>query len=404
MEIKFAVWGVGVRGKNAIRDLGNKVICIIESNEKFHDTYYNNIPIVSFDKYISLYAGYPVIITPFGCENEIRHILMEKGISNIFNYYDCQDLIKAFCIKKPIDDYIMEFSAENKIIIYKKEILGCLLYNYLLGKDKLECAQIILEQASDENEELDLEAIKRLYKEYYIKIMKNLSDFYYNPQLERVKDIHHGQRCFVVATGPSLQIADLDKLHKNREICFSINGIFAAFDSTAWRPDYYMVADLKAALQWKKEILEDETGIKFVSVWAESELAYENEKQKSNMYTWYAFNEHTEGCKPFFSENFARGTSLGWTITYNVLQLAVYMGFSEIYLLGVDCNYKKGSHNNHFNEEEEMDMLNHNEEGMIWAYRAAEEYTKSHEIKIYNATRGGMLEVFERVDFDSLFE
>ena len=184
MEIKFAVWGVGVRGKNAIRDLGNKVICIIESNEKFHDTYYNNIPIVSFDKYISLYAGYPVIITPFGCENEIRHILMEKGISNIFNYYDCQDLIKAFCIKKPIDDYIMEFSAENKIIIYKKEILGCLLYNYLLGKDKLECAQIILEQASDENEELDLEAIKRLYKEYYIKIMKNLSDFYSKNKLK----------------------------------------------------------------------------------------------------------------------------------------------------------------------------------------------------------------------------
>ena len=28
---------------------------------------------------------------------------------------------------------------------------------------------------------------------------------------------------------------------------------------------------------------------------------------------------------------------------------------------------------------------------------------KSNGIKIYNATRGGALEVFERVDFDSLF-
>ena len=38
------------------------------------------------------------------------------------------------------------------------------------------------------------------------------------------------------------------------------------------------------------------------------------------------------------------------------------------------------------------------------AYEAAEKYTESKGIKIYNATRGGMLEVFERVDLDSLFE
>ena len=37
------------------------------------------------------------------------------------------------------------------------------------------------------------------------------------------------------------------------------------------------------------------------------------------------------------------------------------------------------------------------------AYQAAEKYAEEHGIKIYNATRGGRLEVFERVDFDSLF-
>ena len=36
-------------------------------------------------------------------------------------------------------------------------------------------------------------------------------------------------------------------------------------------------------------------------------------------------------------------------------------------------------------------------------YMCAKEYAERHEIKIYNATRGGKLEVFERVDFDSLF-
>ena len=80
------------------------------------------------------------------------------------------------------------------------------------------------------------------------------------------------------------------------------------------------------------------------------------------------------------------------------------MGFSEIYLLGVDCNYKRGSQNNYFYQEKEKDNIDHDEERMIMAYQSARNYADFHGIKIYNATRGGMLEVFDRVDFDSLFK
>ena len=40
---------------------------------------------------------------------------------------------------------------------------------------------------------------------------------------------------------------------------------------------------------------------------------------------------------------------------------------------------------------------------MNTAYEAAEEFSRELGFRIYNATRGGKLEVFERVDFDSLF-
>ena len=36
-------------------------------------------------------------------------------------------------------------------------------------------------------------------------------------------------------------------------------------------------------------------------------------------------------------------------------------------------------------------------------YEAAKKYAEMNEIKIYNATRGGKLEVFQRVEFESLF-
>ena len=37
------------------------------------------------------------------------------------------------------------------------------------------------------------------------------------------------------------------------------------------------------------------------------------------------------------------------------------------------------------------------------AYDYARKYADSNGIKIYNATRGGCLEAFQRVNFDSLF-
>ena len=64
-------------------------------------------------------------------------------------------------------------------------------------------------------------------------------------ELLKFKDIHKGKRCFIVATGPSLRVQDLDKLHENGEICISMNRIFNIFDKTQWRPDYYMIGDME---------------------------------------------------------------------------------------------------------------------------------------------------------------
>ena len=49
-------------------------------------------------------------------------------------------------------------------------------------------------------------------------------------------------------------------------------------------------------------------------------------------------------------------------------------------------------------------MIDHSIASMLKGYQMCKNYADTHGIKIYNATRGGMLEIFERVDFDSLFE
>ena len=80
------------------------------------------------------------------------------------------------------------------------------------------------------------------------------------------------------------------------------------------------------------------------------------------------------------------------------------MGFSEIFLLGCDCDYgtSKKNHIVDYNMGAKLDDLRMKAtvDNLILAYKAAKRYADAHGVRIYNATRGGKLEVFERVDLD----
>ena len=106
------------------------------------------------------------------------------------------------------------------------------------------------------------------------------------------------------------------------------------------------------------------------------------------------------------------------TVTTTCLQLAIYMGFSEIYLIGVDHNFAKmfdkngnvvidNTIKNHFSDDYDKGIFDqgfHVDEATE-AYMNVEQLSrKLKTFKVYNATRGGKLEVYERVDFDSLLE
>ena len=90
------------------------------------------------------------------------------------------------------------------------------------------------------------------------------------------------------------------------------------------------------------------------------------------------------------------------------IQVAMYMGFKEIYLIGADCNYTTTKI--HFIEM--PDDKQKISEGWlpkatdlsIDGYKAIKKYADKHDIKIYNATRGGMLEVFPRVNLEDVIE
>ncbi len=257
---------------------------------------------------------------------------------------------------------------------------------------------------------------RKLIKENRLKV-KNPPE-----AISRFKDIHKGERCFIVGNGPSLTVRDLDKIAG--EYSFGSNRIYNMFPHTKWRPTYYCEADPFVATVIKKEDMRsiiNGGSTAFLSLRSCDDYP-DGTKENENVYFYYVKpifgveSIRNETRLPEFSENVPDYFYSGLTITYEMIQLAAYMGFKELYIIGCDHNYNRTIEtgtltvnaeikNNYPKEMGEMDERiqkpTFNPKTTI-AYQAAKKYADEHGIKIYNATRGGRLEVFERVDFDNI--
>ena len=109
-------------------------------------------------------------------------------------------------------------------------------------------------------------------------------------------------------------------------------------------------------------------------------------------------------CK--FSDDASECIFDGNTITYSVIQMAVYMGFTEIYLLGCDSDFSGKTKHIISYEENKDDVAVKGTENFAAvsgiAYMTAKEFGDSHGIKIINSTNGGKLEVFPRKNLDEV--
>ena len=230
-------------------------------------------------------------------------------------------------------------------------------------------------------------------------------------EMRKFHNIHEGESCFVIGNGPSLSGADLDILYKHHMKSFACNSIYKAYDKTKWRPDYYVLVDVNGIEMAKEAMQYISDNCQYMFSRSNGRLRYCTEKYENIRLFKSVFSESEEQFS--FSADCSEHLYIGHTVTYAMLQLAVYMGFKTIYLLGIDHQYAKQFVNGveeTNNVKNYSSLLEEDDVGGFYlidkttlAYSAARKYAEGHGIKIYNATRGGKLEVFERVDFDSIF-
>jgi len=422
-RFKYILWGTGERCKLLIKVIGvDNIECFIDSDVSKQGTYFEGKRIISFEEYCNSFEKYFIIVTPVD-EEEIVNLLVERGIYSFFRMSECPSEIQGYGKQRFYEDLEERIEFSKKIVLVGLNLYSMILYQkwhkqceiyicdsgYDANKkrrvseyygidviDNTECADIILLATRWYNRE------KICWDRTCIDIfdMSDIISDYYNPKLEQFKGIHMGERCFIVATGPSLSVEDLRCIKQNKEISFGVNRVFM-IDEKIWVPDYYLFNDRKGMLDFEKEIKNYRAGHKFIGDAVEEHFTEILNDGSTDVI--HSVTGDSYPLLPKFSCDISRKVYNHATVTYAAIQLAVYMGFRCIFLLGVDCNYVNNSKDNYFFEDKE-DKLNHHENRMIMAYQSAKKFADMNGIKIYNATRGGMLEVFERVSFDDLFD
>jgi len=239
----------------------------------------------------------------------------------------------------------------------------------------------------------------------------------------RFKNIHKNKRCFIIGNGPSLKKHNLSLL-KN-EITFVVNAFWKHPIIKEWQPTYYCIAD---------PVFFDGSGImrnffenlflgvnnsKFFIPQYSRKLIKNNKlpfpKEKTN---YIAFRDDL--CRKTLTSiditNYIPGVI---NVTELAMMIAIYMGCTPIYLIGFDHDWlSHRSKDRHFYKEETVS--NHKKATgtfknisyivtikdvlKLWqGYENLSKYSNKKGINILNASKGGFLDVFERVKYESIF-
>lgn len=232
-------------------------------------------------------------------------------------------------------------------------------------------------------------------------------------QLSSYRNKHQGQRCFVIGNGPSLTPEDLERL--KGEYSFGCNMVYKIFGQTSWRPTYHCVSDMMLSQHKGPEFARYVESPFFT---LRSRYRKMEECPKDTVYVYDINHKYYRVSNNLF-RYVVRSKA---TVVLFMMELAMYMGFQEIYLLGVDCtsSFEKQGHfvenyiskdlqkedlartrdimrNPHATEEE---IRRYHLERDVHRYGKIHEAAKKRQVQIYNATRGGQLEVFPRKSLD----
>lgn len=233
------------------------------------------------------------------------------------------------------------------------------------------------------------------------------------------------KRVFIFGNGPSLKMQDISKV--SGEDCMTVNYMMLSDLYNIIKPKYHIIVDSDIFDfsednygKMKKENLKglvNKVCDPYLITLYKFKKEVETIRKEKNIYTIAGSNKIMDlNSRIKFSEIFP--------LFKNSINFAIYvaiaLGYTEIYLLGVDMNkfliedIEFDFHVYKYTKEmaDRMNKLanSRTNEFLLYSYyevfklfRLTRKWAEANNIKIYNATYKGALDVFERINFESIF-
>lgn len=227
----------------------------------------------------------------------------------------------------------------------------------------------------------------------------------HRPRLKKFKNIHQNEDCFIIGNGPSLNKMDLAPLKKYHT--FGLNKIYLLFDKIDLNLSYHVAVNPLVIEQSAREF---ETLLGCPSF-----LSYRVANHLVHRFNHIFFILTDGPC--LFQPDIRQPLYEGYTVTYVAMQIAFYMGFQRVFLIGVDHNfiakgkenekqYLAGDDHNHFdssyfsNREWQLPDLDASE----LSYHIARFFYSRNNRTIYDASFDGKLNIFPKISYEQALQ
>jgi len=224
--------------------------------------------------------------------------------------------------------------------------------------------------------------------------------FRHSHRLLKFKNFHKNESCFILGNGPSLK--NMDLIHLKNYNTFGLNKIYLMFNEIDLNLSYHVAVN---------PLVIEQSGKEFENLQCPSFLSYRASRNKvkeiEHLYFIMTGGPYT------FQTNIEDEICEGHTVTYVAMQIAYYMGFKEVFLIGVDHSFSvrgepnekhvlSGADWNHFHQEyfkgKEWNLPDL-EASELSYYLASFFYNRSGR-RIYDATVDGRLNIFPKITFE----
>lgn len=262
--------------------------------------------------------------------------------------------------------------------------------------------------------------IKQFLDNYIYRLYNIFSDLIFQFQFKtkrilkfnlKYRELHKGERCFILGTGPSLN--ELKSHHIDilrNEVIFAVNSYYKVVNTSELIPDYYVLMDDLYRTTWSNTFKEIEKKYrtkvpKFITDIRSVPFINQQNRESNNIFLYpkkYPVD--------YIDSDLSKNMFIGLNVVNTAILSAIYFGFKEIYIIGADfnsfCNQGKG---HAYFDADELSQSNYNLAFYLKSYGLITEfhyliskYAKKRCVRIINLNPNSLLDAYPKMNLNEI--